>query len=63
MTTPERILPLSPFSDRIAYLALPTPGHSRVATALLWIVELAVLVRTGVVDRLIARRSASAEGK
>jgi inner membrane protein len=52
VTTPEGIPPLSPFSDRIAYVALPTTGHSPVPTLILWAGSLWVLSRTGALGSL-----------
>lgn len=55
VTTPEGIPPLSPFSDRIVYVALPTTGHSPVSTVLLWAGSLWALWLTGTLNPLVRR--------
>lgn len=62
VTTPAGIPPLSPLSDRIAYVALPTTGHSPVPTLILWAGSLWVLSRTGSLGSL-ARRIPSSAGR
>jgi inner membrane protein len=55
VTTPEGIPPLSPFSDRIVHLALPTTGHSPIPTLVLWAASLWALSRTGALGSLAGR--------
>jgi len=55
VTTPKGIPPLSPFSDRVVHLALPTTGHSPVPTLALWAACLWALSRSGAVDPLTRR--------
>ncbi|SFR32280.1 metal-dependent hydrolase [Halorubrum sodomense] len=61
VTTPEGIPPLSPLSDRVVGVALPTTGHSPVPTLLLWTGSLWALWRTDALDPL-ARRVTSSRG-
>jgi inner membrane protein len=62
VTTPEGVPPLSPLSDRIAYVALPTTGHSPVPTLILWAASLWVLSRTGTLGSLAGRLDPSTIG-
>jgi inner membrane protein len=62
VTTPEGIPPLSPLSDRIVYVALPTTGHSPVPTLVLWTGSLWVLSRTGALGSLATRLDPSRIG-
>jgi inner membrane protein len=62
VTTPEGIPPLSPLSDRIAYVALPTTGHSPVPTLVLWAASLWVLSRTRALGSLASRLNLSRIG-
>ena len=62
VTTPEGIPPLSPLSDRIVYVALPTTGHSPVPTLILWTGSLWVLSRTGALGSLASRLDPSRIG-
>lgn len=55
VTTPEGVPPLSPFSDRVVHVALPTTGHSPVPTALLWAGSLWALWRVGALAALLRR--------
>jgi inner membrane protein len=55
VTTPEGIPPLSPLSDWIVYVALPTTGHSPLPTALLWAGSLWALWWTGALGSLASR--------
>jgi len=55
VTTPKGIPPLSPFSNRVVHLALPTTGHSPVPTLALWAACLWALSRSGAVDPLTRR--------
>ncbi|MFW5948829.1 MAG: metal-dependent hydrolase [Halolamina sp.] len=45
VTTPKGIPPLSPLSDQVISLSLPTTGHSPVPTVILWVGCLVVLSR------------------
>lgn len=58
VTTPKGIPPLSPLSDRIAHVALPTTGHSPVPTLVLWAGCLWALSRRGTFAS-VARRLGS----
>jgi inner membrane protein len=63
VTTPEGIPPLSPLSDRIIYVALPTTGHSPVPTVLLCAGSLWALWRTGALAALLRRFAPSGTGE
>ena len=62
VTTPEGVPPLSPFSDRIVNVALPTTGHSPAPTVLLWAGSLWLLSRTGALGSLTRRLGSSSRG-
>lgn len=55
VTTPEGIPLLSPLSDRIVHVALPTTGHSPVPTLILWAGSLWALSRTGALGSFARR--------
>lgn len=63
VTTPKGIPPLSPLSDRVVGVALPTTGHSPVPTLLLWVGSLWVLSRTDALDSVARRVPSSRIGE